>query len=169
MNLSFVAPELRRLDGLGTAALVLYLHETEVPLPDVRGLVDWRLCGRLSRLILEGRVKGAAGEVLLMPVGRRLACERLLLLGLGPPRRLDGESLAAEIRRALRTLASIRVHSAAIALPGRPFGATDPAAAIEALLRVASETPEIDELFLVEDAAGQKAMNAVLDLERRRG
>ncbi len=168
MNLGFLAPDLRRLDRLHTGALVLYLHEHEVPLRDVRGLVDWRLCGTISRLIQGGRVTGAVDETVLMPVGHRLSCERLLLCGLGPLRPLDAEELSAAIRRTLRTLARIRVHSVAIALPGRPFGATDPATAIEALLRVAPEEPEIDEITLVEDTIGQRAMNALLDLQRRR-
>jgi hypothetical protein len=169
MNLGFVAPELRKLDRLHTGALVLYLHEGEVPLPDVRGLVDWRLCGTISRLIQLGRITGAADETVLLPVGRRLPCERLLLFGLGPLRPLEAGEIDAAIRRALRTLGRIRIHSTAIALPGRPFGGTDPAATIEALLRVSPEEPEIDEIILVEDLVGQRAINVSLDLEHKRG
>jgi hypothetical protein len=169
MNLGFVAPELRKLDRLRTGALVLYLHEGEAPLPDVRGLIDWRLCGTLSRLLQLGRLTGTAGEATLLPVAHRLPCERLLLLGLGPRQPLDAGDLAAAIRRALHTLELMHVHSTAIALPGRPFGGTDPAAAIEALLQVAPEQPEIDEIILVEDLAGQRAINASRDLEHRHG
>jgi len=169
MNLGFVAPDLHRLDHLQTGALVLYLAQDETPLPDVRGLIDWRLCGTLSRLRQLGRLTGNAGETVLMPVGHRLACERLLILGLGPARALGPEALDEAVRHALHTLDRIRVHSAAVALPGRPFGATDPVAALEALLRVSPEEPEIDEITLVEDLKGQRAMNALLDLQRRRG
>ncbi len=169
MNLGFVVPELRHLDHVRVGALVLYLHEDEVPLPDVRGLVDWRLCGTLSRLVALGRLRGADGETTLMPVGHRLGCERLLVLGLGPRRTLSAEELAERIRRALRTLADIQVHSAAIALPGRPGGPTDPSAALEALLAVAPAVPELDEIVVIDDPAAQKAMNATLDLQRRRG
>ncbi|MBI5488318.1 MAG: peptidase M17 [Deltaproteobacteria bacterium] len=169
MDLGFVTPDLRKLDRLHVGALVLYLHEDEVPLPDVRGLVDWRLCGTLSRLIQLGRVTGAADEVVLLPVGHRMACERLLLFGLGPRRSLDDAALDDAVRRALRTLARMRVHSAAVALPGRPFGDTDPAAAIAALLRVAPEEPEVDEITLLEDTAGQHAVGTSVDLERRNG
>jgi hypothetical protein len=167
MNLGFVAPELRKLDRLHTGALVLYLHEGETPLPDVRGLVDWRLCGTISRLIQLGRITGAADETVLLPAGHRLACDRLLLFGLGPQRPLDAGTMDDAIRRAFRTLARIRIHSVAIALPGRPFGGTDPAAAIESLLRVAPEEPELDEIILVEDAAGQRAINNSQDLEHK--
>lgn len=169
MDLGFVAPDLRRLDRLQTGALVLYHREGDVPLPDVRGLVDWRLCGTLSRLVLQGRMTGAADETILMPVGHRLSCERLLVLGLGPPEPLETEALERHIRRALHVLARIRVHAATMVLPGRPFGGTDPVAAIEALLRASAEEPEVDEVVLVEDLAGQKAMDAILDVERRRG
>lgn len=169
MNLGFVAPDLRQLDRARAGALVLFLHEDEVPLPDIRGLVDWRLCGTLSRLVALGRLRGADGETTLMPVGHRLACERLLVLGLGPRRTLAAAELGAQVRRALRTLAGIRVHSAAIALPGRPGGPTDPVAALEELLAVAPDVPEVDEIVVVDDPMAQKAMNAALDLQRRRG
>jgi hypothetical protein len=169
MNLGFVAPDLRKLDRLHVGALVLYLQENEVPLPDVRGLVDWRLCGTLSRLVQLGKLTGADGEVVLLPVGHRMACERLVLMGLGPRRDLTSDDLDDAVRRALRALARMRVHSAAVALPGRPFGDTDPAAAIASLLRVAPEEAEVDEIILLEDAAGQRAIAASLDLERRNG
>ena len=169
MNLGFVAPDLRKIVRLHVGALVLYLHEDEVPLPDVRGLVDWRLCGTLSRLVQLGKITGAEGEVVLLPVGHRMACERLVLMGLGPRRDLAADDLDDAVRRALRALARMRVHSAAVALPGRPFGQTDPADAIASLLRVAPEEPEVDEIILLEDAAGQRAIGASLDLERRNG
>lgn len=169
MNLGFVAPDLRQLDHVRVGALVLFLHEEETPLPDVRGLVDWRLCGTLSRLVALGRLRGADGETTLMPVGHRLGCERLLVLGLGSRRPLTPDEMVAQARRALRTLAGIRVHSAAIALPGRPGGPADPVAALEALLAAAADVPEVDEIVVIDDPAAQKAMNAALDLQRRRG
>jgi hypothetical protein len=169
MNLGFVAPDLRQIDHLRVGALVLFLHEDEIPLPDVRGLVDWRLCGTLSRLVALGRLRGTDGETTLMPVGHRLGCDRLLVLGLGPRRALAPDELGERIRRALRTLAEIQVHSAAIALPGRPGGLTDPVAALEALLAVAPEVPELDEIVVIDDPPAQKTMNATLDLQRRRG
>jgi len=169
MNLGFIAPDLRQLDRARVGALVLFLHEDEVPLPDILGLVDWRLCGTLSRLVALGRLRGTDGETTLMPVGHRLACQRLLVFGLGPRRAMTVAELGAQLRRVLRTLAGIQVHSAAIALPGRPAGPTDPVAALEELLAAAAEVPEIDELVVVDDPAAQKAMNAVLDLRRRRG
>src|SRR6266446_3210351 len=48
----------------------------ERPLTGLAGLVDWRLSGRLSRLIRAGLVIGAAGEALLTPPGMRLAFKK---------------------------------------------------------------------------------------------
>ena len=46
-------------------------------------LVDWRLCGLLSDLARRGRLSGGAGEFTLVGCDERLACEGLLLRGLG--------------------------------------------------------------------------------------
>jgi hypothetical protein len=163
VNLGFTLPEIRRLDRLPTDALALFLHQDEVPLPDVRGLVDWRLCGELSRLLRAGRLSGAAGETLLMPVRHRFPFERLLVFGLGPSRPLDSETLYLETRRALSTLARIRAHSVALVLPGRPFAGADPELAAQALLRAGAEVAGIDEIILIETLQGRNAMAPIFD------
>ncbi len=168
MNVEFVAPELRKLDRVHAGALVIHLFEGDAPLRGLPALVDWRLCGSLSRLILAGRLTGRSGEAMLVPSSGRLPFERLLLLGLGPRRTLERTEVGAEIRRAFDVLGRMRTHSAAAALPGRPQEASDPSTAIDMLLQVASEPNEIDELILVEEPRAQKIMHAYLDVGHRR-
>lgn len=167
MRIGFVAPDLRRLDALRTDALALPLHEGEVPLPDLRGLIDWRLCGALSRLAIRGRLRGDDGETLLMPVGARFPFQRLLVFGLGPIRRLDPDEVAGATGRMLDTLARLRVHAAALALPGRPFGGGDPILAAETLLQLAPHFPDLDEITLVESTQAQRLIGTALDVGRR--
>ena len=50
------------------------------------GFADWRLAGRIARLIKSGRFSGAADEALLMLGLGRVGAERVFLLGLGAPR-----------------------------------------------------------------------------------
>ena len=57
---------------------------TDRPLRGAAGRADWRLCGRLSRLIASGRIEGHAGEAALLPGGGGLRAPLLLALGLGP-------------------------------------------------------------------------------------
>lgn len=63
MEVSFVVPDLRRLDELKSEAIALAFFEDERPLRGAMGLLDWRLCGALSRLILRGRASGALERV----------------------------------------------------------------------------------------------------------
>jgi len=52
------------------------------PLRGAAGLLDWRLNGRLSRLLREGRLEGVIGEKLLF-FTTRVPWRRVLTIGLG--------------------------------------------------------------------------------------
>jgi leucyl aminopeptidase len=55
----------------------------ERPLRGAAGRADWRLCGVISELVGDGRLRGKVGEATLVPSMGRLGAERVLLLGLG--------------------------------------------------------------------------------------
>lgn len=66
------------------AELVLLMHyQQQVPLHGLLGLMDWRLNGRLSRLIQDKIFTGKAREMLLLPAEHRFKADKLVLLGLG--------------------------------------------------------------------------------------
>ena len=54
MHIHFALPELAQLDELRCEALALPFFSDERPLRGALGLVDWRLCGMVSSLIIEG-------------------------------------------------------------------------------------------------------------------
>lgn len=66
----------------GKVALLTFFEDVR-PLKGRAGFVDWRLNGRLSDLILGGRIGGAFSESLIMPSQGRLATDEILLFGLG--------------------------------------------------------------------------------------
>lgn len=68
--------------------------EDERPLQGVAGMVDWRLNGKLSKLIKNHRFEGKHGDALLMPAGGRIPAKELLLLGLGSKRDLTEHKVA---------------------------------------------------------------------------
>jgi hypothetical protein len=158
MKVAFVPPDLRRLDPLRCDVLALSFFRTERPLRGAAGLVDWRLCGRLSRLQAAGRLTGEPGEITLLPPRPRLPFDKLLLLGLGAPEQFDEAAYVDALRRTFTTLSSLRTHSVAIALPGRATGAIPPERAMTALLELGAATEDQDELILIEDAESQKLM-----------
>ncbi len=117
---STVPLTLDALDPLPADTLCLFVPEDERPLTGAAGYVDWRLCGQLSRLLVDGFFKGARGESLLLPSNGRIGPPRVVVLGLGP----GGESLhEAVLRSALSQAADVlnraRVDSVALELPGR--------------------------------------------------
>ena len=61
LPVAFLPIDLSRWDhGPGGDALVVPVWSDVRPLRGAAGLLDWRLCGRLSQMIREGRVSGAA-------------------------------------------------------------------------------------------------------------
>ena len=161
MKIAFVPPDLRRLDQLRCDVLALSFFREDRPLRGAAGLVDWRLCGRLSRLVASGRLQGGTGELTLLPARPRLPFDKLLLLGLGPRDAFDEAAYVEALRATFAALASMRTHSVAIALPGRATAAIAPEAAITALLDLSGAAEEQDELVLIEDPENGKVMAAL--------
>ncbi|HEX2674873.1 MAG TPA: M17 family peptidase N-terminal domain-containing protein, partial [Polyangiaceae bacterium] len=83
MDLRFSTPELRKLDLLGTEIIVSTIASDERPPHGVTGLLDFRLAGRISRLIQAGFATGKVGEVLLIPGKPKLPFDKILLFGIG--------------------------------------------------------------------------------------
>lgn len=167
MEVSFVLPDLRRLDELKSEALALVLFEDERPLRGALGLVDWRLVGQISRLLLRGHARGAPGEAVLIPTRPRLPFEKLFLFGAGRRAELDEARFRQVVDRALTALDRARVRASVVGLP--PHGERiTPQRKMELFLELAAAHPEQDEVTLIEDADAQRAMAPVVERERRR-
>jgi len=117
MDLSFYPLTMEAVDQADAEALCLFVAADERPLTGLAGLADWRLCGRLSRMLRSGIVTGAGGEALLTPPGSRLSFKKLFVFGLGDAATED--ELATRMAEALRKLAHAGVRDAALQLPAR--------------------------------------------------
>jgi hypothetical protein len=118
MDLSFLPLTLDAMDGAAAESLCLFIASDERPLTGLAGLADWRLSGRLSRLLRSGVLTGEAGEAVLTPPGARLGFRKLFLFGVGPADQPE-EALADRIAEALRKLGQAGVQEAAMQLPSR--------------------------------------------------
>ena len=166
MDFHFRRPELRDLERARGEALTLGVFQDERPLRGLAGLLDWRLCGRLSRLISEDVFSGGYGETMLLPSHGRLAFEKVFVHGLGTKADFDLDRLESVIGVMLGTLARAHARSSALSLPGR--GLFDRTEAMAQLLRVADDYPDIDELCLAESVEDQRALTSIVEGERRR-
>ncbi len=168
MDLRFALPDLRRLDELRVEALCLPFFEDERPFRGASGLLDWRLRGQLSKLRIRGRIRGRAGERVLLPGRPLTSFDKVFLVGVGPRDAFDdarGEAVCVEM---LAILDACRARTAAIVLPGRALGIATAERAIEWFLRASRGPHEQDEMTLVDDPDAHRAMQAVIERERRK-
>ncbi|GAB4213038.1 MAG: hypothetical protein OHK0013_36460 [Sandaracinaceae bacterium] len=168
MDVRFVAPDLRKLDALDAEALVAPVHTDERPLRGATGLLDWRLCGRLSQLLLRGRLTGGDGERVLVPAGGRLAFEKIVLVGAGPSAQLDAAHARVVLAHMLDVLDGLRVRRAAIVLPGRSWERLEASVAMEALAAMILAPHEQDALAVIDEPDEHKNMQRALEAARRR-
>ena len=168
MDVRFVAPDLRKLDGLDVEVFVSTFHQDERPLRGAAGLLDWRLCGRLSQLVRAGRLRGVRDEVVLVPTMGRMVFERILMIGAGPIASVDAASALASLRAVFEALDAMKVRRAALALPGRLTGKLDAEPMMELLTQFVLEPHEQDTLTIVEHSDEHRGMQRVLDAARRR-
>jgi hypothetical protein len=167
VNVTFLAAELAKWDQLDPAgavpeALVLPFFADERPLRGAAGLCDWRLCGKLSRLLQSRRVDGAEAEATLFPPGPRLPFRRLILFGLGPADRFDEPAAKLASRRIHELIERLHLSRYALVPPGRSTGRLSARRALELYLDEAD--PSSPDLVVVESPAGQKE---AADLSRR--
>jgi len=112
MRISFADLSLASLDALAVDSLALFVNTRERPLQGLAGLCDWRLCGRLSRVLQTGFFEGKGGEALLMPIGHRLRVARLLAFGLGE----TGVATEPQVARAFEAISRAGARSLALSI-----------------------------------------------------
>jgi hypothetical protein len=168
VDLRFTTPELRKLDLLGTEVIVSTLASDERPPHGVTGLLDFRLAGRISRLIQSGFATGKVGEVVLVPGKPKLPFDKLLLFGIGKQSEFNDPVFRVVLDKILRTLEGLRAQTAVVELPGRHFDAISPERAADILLESVGGRKEHDVWTLIEPSEAQRAITQHMIQERRR-
>jgi hypothetical protein len=102
------------LDTLEVETLALFMLADRRPLRGAAGIIDWRLCGELSRALLSGGLTGKLGERLLMPTHGRVGARRLIVFGAGPS---TTPLPAAELARCLSVARKAGASDLAVELP----------------------------------------------------
>ncbi|NNE19006.1 MAG: hypothetical protein HKN10_11070 [Myxococcales bacterium] len=163
----FISNAPSSLDELQTEVIVLPFFSDERPLRGTAGLIDWRLCGSLSRKLMAGYLQGTFGEKALVANPGKLKAERLLLIGLGESASFDqsvARKACALIAQALR---EAKVSTAALALPGRSLGLVTALEAMQVWLAASPLDSELEELSIIERAQEHRALDSVIDGLRR--
>jgi hypothetical protein len=167
-TISFIPPTLRRLETSPTSVVALFRFKEMKPLAGFVSLVDWRLMGHLSRMIIDGFFGGERLEQLLMPLGRHLPQDYLLLTGLGCREEFDKGAFQESVAQTLGTVERLGTRDIALALPGRVEGLCNTHNAIEWLIEGYEQKGEEQEVVVIEPHGAQKAMIPAVERWRLR-
>ena len=98
--------------------VAVFIFSDERPLKGLLGLLDWRLCGQISRLILAHHISGKEGEKLLSSMHEYGESPwRLFVFGLGKSRDFNQEKAAELAEIAEETLKKAGAKECKIILP----------------------------------------------------
>ncbi len=167
MDLRFVSPDLRQLDLITTEILVVPVGQRDRPPQGTTGLIDYRLGGAISHLILSETLSGTVGQIHLIPGRPRLSFDRVLLLGEGQPEEMNTQIYTKIVEQLLATLQHLGARRAVVELPGRREGLISPEEAVEILLELTSSNPWFDTWTLVESPPAQRTMTQLLRRDQR--
>jgi len=105
------------VDVQGCDVLVTGFFSDERPLGGSTGLIDWRLNGMLSRLLVEKKLTGEWKETTLIPSQGRVMPGMILLLGLGEVREYSYLRVREVSAHLLETLKKLDALSVCLSLP----------------------------------------------------
>jgi hypothetical protein len=164
MALTVLPLDLSRWDETKRDCLVLPVFKDDRPLRGAAGLVDWRLCGKLSRLLRDQRASADAGETMMLPPGRRLQFTRILWFGLGDAKGYSEERFKKDLAWMISVIKKAGVTDWAVQMPGRASGLIGARRAIEIVM----DDPELSAqpIAILEDPAGQKDIAELLRSQR---
>ena len=161
MRLGFLPVDLARWDGAPPGDLLAVGIWSDVRPPrGAAGLLDWRLCGKLSALMAAGKVAAAPDEQTLIPTGRRLPWRMVLFAGLGARADFSERRFVAAVHRTLMTMRGLKLTRLAMALPGRDAERILPRRALQLFVDESEKTlpAVLDDLTLIEPVPAQKEL-----------
>lgn len=164
MALNVLPLDLARWDETARDCLVLPVFRDDRPLRGAAGLADWRLCGRLSRLIKANKATGDAGESMLLPPGRRLRWKRVMWFGLGDAKGYSDDRFRKDMAWIRDVVRGAGAADWTMQAPGRASGVIGARRAVELMLE--DDTLAAQAITLLEDPAGQKDIAELLRSQR---
>jgi hypothetical protein len=105
---------LQDMTKLESDALIVGFHENVRPLKRLAGRLDWLLCGSLSNLILNRKIRGAVGEIALLTSRGKVPAQKIFMVGLGPADGAAPQALTDAARTAVSSAVSTGVRHVAV-------------------------------------------------------
>ena len=171
-----MTPELRievegtALERIAAQVAAVALFRDERPLRGGAGRADWRLCGRISALVAEGRLRGEPGESALVTTFGGMRARLLLVLGAGPREEFDARAFEGLVQRAVAHAFALQADRLALCFAEGARGQAASEARATGLLAgaaaAAGAAPPGAQLELILSTAPEEVARAI-DLLRR--
>jgi hypothetical protein len=158
MDVRFIPPEIRSLELLTQELLLLPLFVEDRPPGGALELVDYRLAGAVSKLMMEGRIGASLGSAYALGGRPKLGFERVVIVGAGSIATFNRAAAEQTVRRMLEAASELKARRATVELPGRARDLSSPEERIETLLEVARSFGPFDTWTLIETPAAAKKM-----------
>jgi hypothetical protein len=168
MPVHFLTAALPKWDREQGQALLLTFFSDERPLRGAAGLADWRLCGRLSRLIKAGKVSGRRGETLLLPAGKRLQFPCIMMFGLGDSSRFTEDVYSQHVRWIRDVADRAKISKYAMQPPGRATGLIAARRALDLWLTEESKDDRGPQVAIIDAPGALKEMAELLRARKRK-
>ncbi len=144
-------------------AVAVGFFEDVRPLKGGAGALDWLLCGALSRLVQDSRLRGAIGEVALLTSSGTFPAEKVFLFGLGPRAAQRLDDLRDAARHVAASLAGAGARRAAIDMfPLQEGGDELQIAAVRQGLQEGAAGSSLSVVLLARDAVSFERMSRAL-------
>ena len=148
------------IKNIEAEALVVGFFEDVRPLKGLAGQLDWLLCGSLSSLLINNKLRGSLGDVALLTSRGKVPAPKIFLVGLGPKAGFSLTTLRTAARTAAASVSNAGVTNAALEYfqsPGIPREGSVPA--FRAGLIEGAEGRDLTVSLLAPDAAAYEHLS----------
>lgn len=136
------------IDKMPSDTLVLSIFKDEKPLKGANGLVDWRLCGKISKLFMDKTLTGEYKECALYLSSRRMMAAKIFIVGLGESKEFNEERLNDVSHFIAQKLQSINVKQVSLAIPGSSYFPQDYSKSAQTIITAFADSYEKKSSFL---------------------
>jgi hypothetical protein len=111
VSVQVMLQDIKKVDA---ESLVVWFFQDVRPLKGAAGQLDWLLCGALSSLLLQNKLRGAIGDVALLTSGGKVPSQKIFLVGLGTKTDFSTSSLRSAVKTAITSVLGTGVTNVAM-------------------------------------------------------
>lgn len=105
---------LQDIKKLETEAIIVGFFQDIRPLKGLAGELDWLLCGSLSNLIINNKLRGSLGDVALLTAQGKMPTQKIFMVGLGKQAEFSSSHLRSAAKIAAERALGAGVKKVAI-------------------------------------------------------